>query len=368
MSGMRHSETLRDICLGQTFLHGADIDRLEGVAAVLPLIADLAQTDVFIDCMDRDGVAVVAAQESPHSIEALYRGSVVGQRAYAQREPAVYLAFSTGQCRYDLKATTQEGRAVKQSVVPIRGVEGDVAAVLIAERDISEDIRHERKYREMARTVENMSSSHLSLLPGEESLAAVREIHHRVKNNLQLVASILNMQARKAPDAATKKIFQENVNRVLSIAAIHDILTLTEENGAGISSTELLEKLRRNLQGLVPEGKAIAIQVEGDDLRLTPDCATSVPLVVSELITNALEHAFPGRDRGHVAVRVCRGRLCSTVSVEDDGVGFRPEDVRRGSMGMGIVRATVEGKLHGQLRVDTGPRGTTVLFDLQNDI
>ena len=67
---MRHSATLKDICLGQTFLHGEDIVRLEGVAAVLPLIADLVQADVFIDCMDREGVAVVAAQESPHSIEA----------------------------------------------------------------------------------------------------------------------------------------------------------------------------------------------------------------------------------------------------------------------------------------------------------
>ena len=325
---MRHSATLKDICLGQTFLHGEDIVRLEGVAAVLPLIADLVQADVFIDCMDREGVAVVAAQESPHSIEALYR----------------------------------------KSVVPIRGLEGKVAAVLIAERDVSDDIRHERKYREMARAVESMSSSSLALLPAEEDLAAMREIHHRVKNNLQLVASILNMQARKAPDAATKKIFQENVNRVLSIAAIHDILTLTEESGSGISSAVLLEKLRRNLQGLVPEGKVISLQVEGDDLQLSPDCATSVSLVVSELITNALEHAFPGRDRGRVVVRVFRGRLCSTVSVEDDGVGFRPEDVRRGSLGMGIVRATVEGKLHGQLRVDTGPRGTAAFFDIPNDI
>ena len=364
---MTHSGTLRDICLERTFLSGEDVARLEGLAAALPLIADLVRTDVFLDCMDREGVAVVAAQESPHSIEALYRGSVVGQRAYAQHEPAVYLAFSTGQCRYDLKATTQEGRAVMQSVVPVRGPAGDVTAVLIAERDVSEDIRHERKYREMARTVDSMSLRRLSLPPEAESLAATREVHHRVKNNLQLVASILNMQARKAPDAATRRIFQENVNRVLSIAAIHDILTMTEENGGGVSSRELLEKLRRNLQGLVPEGKAISLQMEGDDLSLTPDRATSVSLVVSELITNALEHAFPGRDHGRVVVRVCRGQLCDTVSVEDDGAGFRPEDARRGSLGMNIVRATVEGKLQGQLRVDTGPRGTTVLFEMRND-
>ena len=72
---MRHSATLKDICLGQTFLHGEDIVRLEGVAAVLPLIADLVQADVFIDCMDREGVAVVAAQASRPSTARAWWGS-----------------------------------------------------------------------------------------------------------------------------------------------------------------------------------------------------------------------------------------------------------------------------------------------------
>ena len=357
---------LRTVCEKETNLEEEEIRRLEEVARMLPLMADLVRADVFIDCMDRDGVALVAAQAAPAGEEGLYQQDIVGQRAYAHREPAVYLAFATGLCRRDLKATTQEGRQVKQDVVPLRGEEGQVIGVLIAERDISGDLRQEKKFQELARSQESRNAAQLTMLPQQEA-ATIREIHHRVKNNLQLIASLLNMQARKAEDPMTKKILAENVNRVLSIAAIHDILTVSEHDNRRISSTELLEKLRRNLQSFAPPGKAIVLRVEGDELQLSADCATSVSLVVSELITNALEHAFPNRDGGMVRVLVQAGRLTHSISVMDDGVGFTPDQVREGSMGMEIVRATVEDKLKGSLQVSTGPGGTQVMFEFKGD-
>ena len=359
--------TLSEVCRLVTALAEEDICRLERVAEMLPLMAELFQVDVFIDCMERGGVAVVAAQGSPQNVQGLYRKSVVGERAYPDREPAVYQVFQTGMCRYDLKATTQEGREVKQSIVPLTGAAGQIIGVLIAERDISEDVRRAQKYRELERTVENMTSAQLTMRRSDENTVAMREVHHRVKNNLQLIASMLNMQARKAESEDTRRILQENVNRVLSIATIHDILTLAGAQGTYISSTELLEKLRRNFQGLVPDGKAVVIRVDGDELRLFPDCATSVSLVVSELINNAIEHAFPGRESGQIVIRTSYGRMNCSISVEDDGVGFNPEEVRRGSLGMGIVKATVTDKLHGTLRVRSGPGGTTVQFDFHND-
>ena len=153
----------------------------------------------------------------------------------------------------------------------------------------------------------------------------------------------------------------------MSIATIHDILTVSEHDRRTISSSELLEKLRRNLQSFVPPGKAVVIRVEGDELELTADRATSVSLVVSELITNALEHAFPGRESGIVRILVRAGRLTHSITVQDDGVGFSPESVREGSLGMGIVRATVEDKLQGTFQVSTGPGGTQAMFDFKSD-
>ena len=358
---------LRALCQRETELTTEEIAGLEQVAAVLPVIAELARADVFVDCMDREGVALVAAQAAPQGGGSLYQREIVGQRAYADREPAVYLTFATGMCRRDLKATTQEGRAVKQDVVPLRSREGTVVGVLIAEKDISGDIRQERKFQALARSQESRNAAQLALLPQQTDDVTIREVHHRVKNNLQLVASLLNMQARKAEDPGTKKILQENVNRVLSIATIHDILTVSEHDGRTIGSGELLEKLRRNLQSFVPPGKAVLIRVEGDELTLSADRATSVALVVSELITNALEHAFPGRREGTVTVLVRAGSLTHSITVEDDGVGFSPEKTRAGSLGMGIVRATVEDKLQGSLQISSGPEGTRVMFDFKSD-
>ena len=360
---------LRELCERETGLSAEDILRLEQVAAVLPVMAELVGADMFIDCMDWDGVALVAAQATPAGKVSLYQQDIVGQRAYADREPAVYLTFATGLSRRDLKATTQEGRSVKQDVVALRGENGEVIGVLIAEKDISGDIRQERKFQALARSQEDRNAVQLAMLPQEETAAAtVREVHHRVKNNLQLIASLLNMQARKTENPDTRKILEENVNRVLSIATIHDILTKSGLDKLTISSSELLEKLRRNLQSFVPVGKNIVIRVEGDELNLSADCATSVSMVVSELITNALEHAFPDREGGTVRILVQAGQLTHSISVMDDGVGFDPAKVREGSLGMGIVRATVEDKLHGALQVSTGSGGTQVMFEFKHDL
>ena len=145
-----------------------------------------------------------------------------------------------------------------------------------------------------------------------------------MKNNLQLVASILSLQARRCGNDFTKKILLENVGRVLSIASIHDILTQNKDGFRQIDSLVLLEQLRKHLQALTPAGKQIAIQVTGPSVPLSADAAGSVSLVVNELITNALEHAFQDRTSGQVLVRFCAGQRYHTITVSDDGCGFDP--------------------------------------------
>ena len=196
---------------------------------------------------------------------------------------------------------------------------------------------------------------------------AMREVHHRVKNNLQLVASILNLQSRRCNNEFTKKILQENVSRVLSIASIHDILTKNEDNFREIDSIILLEQLRKNLQLFVPDGKYIDICVTGTAAKLSADIASAVSLVVNELITNALEHAFEGRDRGTVTVSFCAGQLFHSVTVSDDGGGFDPARLRKGSLGLNIVEATVRDRLHGQLNIHSDACGSRVSFDIKTE-
>lgn len=357
--------TLRELCESRTDLTEEEIRQLELVEQQLPLIAEMAAADVFIDCRSGGGV-IVAAHARPRGDHSVYTGSVVGQPALPEDEPAVFHAFSTGDPVCDLRAVTQEGRSVLQNVAPIRSQAGRVTAVLIQEKDVSEDMRMARKYRALAQSHEGSSPLAEALRgEGDGSLLALREMHHRVKNNLQLVASILSMQARKCADPSTRRILQENVARVLSIATIHDILTYHSEDFQFVSSHTLLEKLRMNLQSLVTPGKAIVISVDGDDVLLDADTATPVSLVITELLTNALEHAFEGREGGRVAVSLRAGALCHTVTVTDDGIGFDPLTQPGESLGLSIVSATVRDKLKGKLRIQSDSGGSKISFDFR---
>jgi len=181
------------------------------------------------------------------------------------------------------------------------------------------------------------------------------------------VASILNRQARKAQDPGVRTTLKENVNRVLSIAAIHDILLNTSEDLRTVRSGVLLEKLRYDLQALVPPEKSIELVIADDGVDMDSDVATSVALVITELVTNAFRHAFVSRGTGRVEVSVCRGELYHTVAVMDNGVGFEPDGRAPGSLGLRIVDSTVRDKLRGRLHIVSGSRGTKISFDFPAD-
>ncbi len=358
---------LRQICREKTTLTEDEIVQLEEVERQLPLIAEITGADVFIDCIQSEGRAVVVAQARPTRAVSAYEKDVVGEDALVEHEPAVFHAARINAPMCDIKAVTQENRAVRQNVVPIRNRDGGVIAVLIREKDISGELRQEKKFEELARTHENQDPSLRSESADSTETILLREVHHRVKNNLQLVASILSMQARRYRGTITEKILTENVGRVLSIATLHDILTQNQGGFGAVSSLALLEKLRTNLRSFLPEEKQICIEVEGDEAELSANQASSIALVVNELITNALEHAFKHTDRGRVLVSFCAGVMFHTITVSDDGSGFAPAP-HEGHLGLRIVEATVRDKLRGRLHVYSDSDGTRISFDFKNEI
>lgn len=357
---------LRKICKEHTLLTAENIAHLEQVESQLPLMAELTGGDVFIDCLTKEGKVMVVAQARPSTLGSAYAQSVVGEFAQPENEPAVFQALQTGAPARDIKAVTQENRSVRQDVIPVIH-EGMCIAALIREKDITGALLQEKKFRTLTQTYENEDLSLRSSDVPAQDKTAMREVHHRVKNNLQLVASILNLQSRRCDDDFTKKILRENVGRVLSIASIHDILTKNEDDFREIDSLHLLEQLRKNLQSFVPDGKQIAISVTGTSAKLSADTASAVSLVVNELITNALEHAFDGRQGGCVSVCFNAGQLFHSVTVSDDGNGFDPARLRKGSLGLNIVEATVRDRLHGQLNIHSDACGSRVSFDIKTE-
>lgn len=355
---------LAQLCRDMTDLTPEDIALLEAVERQLPLMAELSQADVFIDCPLPGGQAIVAAHAHPSAAGSAYRKPVVGRLATPEREPAVFHAFHLRTPIRDIKAITQENQTVLQDVVPILNDSQRCIALLIREKDISGQLLQEKKLQTLSKSYENEAPG---LRGGGNSCDTVslREVHHRVKNNLQLVASILSLQARRCGSEATKNILLENVGRVLSIAAIHDILTNSTDNFRQVDSLSLLERLQKNLQFLAPEGKRIDIRVTGSSTPLPADVAGSMALVVNELVTNALKHAFQDRDCGHIEIAFCAGSLYHTVTVSDDGSGFDPAAADKTRLGLDIVEATVRDKLKGQLTIRSDADGSRASFDFK---
>jgi two-component system, sensor histidine kinase PdtaS len=165
-----------------------------------------------------------------------------------------------------------------------------------------------------------------------------QEIHHRVKNNLQTVASLLRLQAR-APEVDARRALSDSVNRILAIAAVHEVLTEHREDDVDLA--ELIERLRAMLvQGLV-EGKRVEAALE--PVSLAGDRATALALVFSELFQNALEH-------GGSTVRIELERRGDDVAlaVADDGPGLNGSG---DGTGLSIVRALVREELGGTIEL-----------------
>ena len=177
-----------------------------------------------------------------------------------------------------------------------------------------------------------------------------QEIHHRVKNNLQTVASLLRLQARSGDGIDPRKALDDSVNRILAIAAVHEVLT--EQREEDVDLGDLLERLRAMLvQGL---GGGKRIEAELTSVSLEGNRATALALVFSELLQNALEH---GGQR--VRIELTRRNNDAVLAIADDG-GLGDE--MRSGTGLSIVRALVRDELQGtfELRSDGGTRAEVV--------
>jgi two-component system, sensor histidine kinase PdtaS len=166
-----------------------------------------------------------------------------------------------------------------------------------------------------------------------------QEIHHRVKNNLQSVASLLRLQAR-ADQVDARKSLNDSVNRILAIAAVHEVLTEHREDDVDLG--ELVDRLRAMLvQGLVA-GKGVTAELA--PVSLAGQRATALALVFTELFQNALEH---GGD--HVAISLAERNGDVVLTIADDGDGYDGEET---GTGLSIVRALVRDELGGELALE----------------
>ncbi len=182
-----------------------------------------------------------------------------------------------------------------------------------------------------------------------EKETLLREIHHRVKNNLQVVSSLLSLQLRQfEPRSQSYVALANSRSRILTMAQVHELLYDSVEC-AIVSARDYLVNIAR--QGVLTAQTyevAVDLQCQVDDVALPIDTAIPMGLIVNELVLNCVKHAFSRRDRGMVSVVLARNGSNMFLSVIDDGVGFDFQAARRHSMGLQLVEALTL-QLHGTL-------------------
>ncbi len=196
---------------------------------------------------------------------------------------------------------------------------------------------------------------------------AIKEMHHRVKNNLQTIAALLRLQSRRAENEQTQQVLADSINRILSIAATHEILAQSgvDEVNIGEVLGNIKSSVVRNFTNSKPD---VQILIEGEDFKVTSDIATTMAVVINELLQNSIKYAFPDERQGYVHIKVKREELYTCIEVVDNGCGFEIEKKESNSLGLSIVKSLVSDKLHGKINISSSDKGTSVAINFNNNI
>jgi two-component system, sensor histidine kinase PdtaS len=198
--------------------------------------------------------------------------------------------------------------------------------------------------------------------------ATIREVHHRVKNNLQTISSLLRLQARRLQSAEAKAAVNESVRRIRTIAVVHE--TLSREAGDDVSFVDIVRPLLRlSEEGLQSQDRPIRFTVHGDGGRLPTTVATPLSVVLIELLQNAIDHGFPeGSTGGDVVVQLSRTPGVLSIAVVNDGVGLDPtfELNKATGLGLSIVRTLVTTELGGTIVMRPGTKADFVAVGISD--
>ncbi|QTJ69020.1 sensor histidine kinase [Rhodococcus sp. ZPP] len=189
--------------------------------------------------------------------------------------------------------------------------------------------------------------------------ATIREIHHRVKNNLQTVAALLRLQARRTNNEEARQALTESVRRVTSIALVHDTLSMSVDEEVDLD--EVVDRLVPILSDVATVSTPIKVRREGSLGVFSAERATPLVMVLTELVQNAIEHAFEPGAPGTVTMRAERSARWLDVVIHDDGKGLPPgfSLERSDRLGLQIVRTLVAAELNGSLGLHPGTDGGT---------
>ncbi len=282
-----------------------------------------------------DGLMVVDAQKviiavnnkARHIFQVLHVADVLGRRTndLAINWPLVGMVIDTGIA--ESKQFFMHGRLLLMKVLPVPARPKSNCAIVILQ-DITE--LHKKDEELLIKS------------------AVIKEIHHRVKNNLQTIVSLLRLQERRTESSEAKSILQDCIGRVNSIAVVHEYLS---QQGDGMIDVGKVAKsiYQALVSSMLNSDFVLETDFATDNVLLPSEKATSIALILNELLQNAIEHAFAGRTNGKLTVRFNDSGSCYELLIADNGVGLPPyfSWQQSSSLGLKIIKTMAEADLKG---------------------
>jgi len=249
----------------------------------------------------------------------------------------------------ELRAARSDGMEFPVDVMISPMGTGADAVVLCVLRDVTARVTVERRLRESL----------------QEKDTLLREIHHRVKNNLAVISSLLYLQATRTTDVDVRSILHDSQRRVRSMSLVHETLYQSESLAAVDFDQYAVELCRQVLASHLHPEQQVIVESRLPPIRMPVDTAVPCALILNELLTNALKHAFPAGRAGTITLEAdvtsCPERI--GICVRDDGIGSTVPEGSPQSLGLLLVQSLTR-QLDGTFAVDTSPSGTTACLRL----
>lgn len=311
------------------------VQRMRLIADNLPALIAYIDKDQLYQFANRQFEEWYATPD----IAGKHLSAIAGEQQYLAIADYVQMALSGTPITFDYARTYPDGRRrfVEISYIPHITADGDVSGFFTLVQDLTERMEAEEQIK-------------ASL---EEKVVLLKEIHHRVKNNLQVVSSLLYLQAEQITDPHVRAILQDSQNRVKSMALIHEKLYQAKDQ-VRVDVAEYIRNLTSYLfRSYTEQAGGVRLVVRADDIHLGIDTAMPCGLIINELFSNALKHAFPAGRSGEINVELRRDDDGAyTLSVRDNGVGL-PHEIdlyKTTSLGLQLVHTLVH-QIDGRLEL-----------------
>ncbi len=246
---------------------------------------------------------------------------------------------------FPLKRSDGEFRWFLSRAQPVQNQAGEIIRWFGTNTDITERKIAESNLKEAYRRIENQLA---------EKEVLLRELHHRTKNNMQIISSLLGLKAETVQEEAFREIIKDIKTRIRSIALVHEKL-YKSGNLSRINLGEYVEELASLIsEGYLNESNRVKIDLTIEDTGILIDKAIPVGLVITELVTNSFKHAFPGNMTGIITIDLWKEKNDFVLTVKDNGIGFDREEAEKyGKLGLRLFENIAEGQLDARVDLDT---------------